>query len=55
MTHLKGVHFPAKKEDLLAKAKENEAPSEVVDELKKLHATEFHGPQDVMKAYGEEH
>lgn len=52
-THLKGVHYPAKKEDLVKTARENGAPKEIMDILKELPSEEFGGPQDVMKAYGQ--
>lgn len=50
---LKGVNYPAKKEDLVQTAKSNGAPSEVMDVIKQLPASQFGGPQDVMKAYGQ--
>jgi hypothetical protein len=53
-TFLKGVSYPAKKDDLLKAAKNNGAPREIVDILKGLSAEEFGGPQEVMKGYGEE-
>ncbi len=51
--HLKGVHYPARKDDLIATAKRNGAPKEILDIVKGLPEEEFGGPQDVMKAYGE--
>lgn len=53
--HLKGVHYPAKKQDLVSKAQENHAPQEVLHILEEMPDEEFGGPQDVMKAYGEVH
>jgi len=50
---LKGQHYPANKHDLLATAKHNQAPSEVIEVLQELKEDSFGGPQDVMKAYGE--
>lgn len=52
--YLKGQEYPAQKEDLLKTAKHNQAPDEVIREIEGLPAGEFHGPQDVMKGYGEE-
>lgn len=49
---LAGMHYPASKNDLLECAKNNDAPSEVLDELNNLQTDQFGGPQDVMKAYG---
>ncbi len=51
--HLKGVHYPARKDDLIATAKRNGAPKEILDIVKGLPEEEFGGLQDVMKAYGE--
>lgn len=51
--HLKGAHYPAKKDELLSVARKNGAPSEIIDLLQQLTEEEFGGPQDVMKAYGE--
>ncbi|MFL5245368.1 MAG: DUF2795 domain-containing protein [Gemmataceae bacterium] len=52
--HLKGVDYPATKEDLLKTAKKNGAPSDVMETLQKLPAEKFTGPDDVMRAYGQE-
>jgi hypothetical protein len=54
-SYLKGVSYPASPADLIAAAKRNGAPSEIMNILKDLSAHgEFGGPQEVMKAYGEE-
>jgi hypothetical protein len=53
-TYLKGVSYPASKEDLLAAAKRNGAPAEVMQILRDFEEDEFGGPQEVMKAYGQE-
>lgn len=50
---LRGVDYPASKDDLLKTAQDNEAPDEVVETIRDLPADRFGGPQDVMKAYGE--
>lgn len=50
---LAGVHYPAKKKDLVSKAKSNDAPPEVMEIIEQLPADQFAGPQEVMKAYGE--
>jgi hypothetical protein len=52
--HLKGQHYPAKKQDLLKTARSNQASREVLDWIEDLPVEEFEGPQDVMKAFGEE-
>lgn len=51
--YLKGVDFPASKNDLLNKAKANGAPSEVIDMIKSLPHDKFNSPIDVSKAFGE--
>ena len=52
-TYLKGIDYPASKDDLLKTAKSNGAPQEVVDVLRQLPGDRYGGPQDVMKAYGQ--
>jgi hypothetical protein len=39
--------------DLIATARTNSAPQEIIEVLRKLPKDEFGSPQDVMKAYGE--
>ena len=51
---LSGVSYPASKQDLLAAAKRNGAPREVIDIIQGFEEPEFGGPQDVMKEYGRE-
>jgi uncharacterized protein DUF2795 len=51
---LKGQSYPAGKKDLLKTARENKAPEEVIEMIQNLPQDDFDGPQDVMKAYGEE-
>jgi hypothetical protein len=53
-SYLVGVDYPAKKQDLLAAAKRNSAPKEIVEIIQGLEAEDFGGPQEVMKAYGRE-
>src|SRR5215472_15135462 len=50
--YLKGVDYPAKKQELVDQAKKNGAPQEVVQVIQQFPNKEFDGPQDVMKAYG---
>ena len=52
-TYLKGISYPARKEDVIAAARVNKAPKEVIDLLKELPNQEYGGPPDVMKAYGD--
>lgn len=55
MHHLKGVHFPAKKRDLVSQARGNKAPKAILDTIEQMPDQEYGGPQDVMKAYGQLH
>ncbi len=50
--HLKGVNYPASKGDLVARAQQNNASSEIVDKIRQLPADSFNGPKDVMRALG---
>jgi hypothetical protein len=52
--HLKGMHFPASKEDLLEHARDNGAGQDVLEVLESFpDDEEFETAADVMKAYGE--
>jgi len=51
--HLKGVSYPASKEDLIAAARDNGAPREVLDALQRLPGDQFDSPAEVAKAFGE--
>jgi hypothetical protein len=51
---LKGQHYPARKEELVKTAQSNNAPQEIIHWIQGLPEEQFGGPQDVMKAYGEE-
>ncbi|HEX6937959.1 MAG TPA: DUF2795 domain-containing protein [Longimicrobiales bacterium] len=46
---LKGISYPADKEDLLETAERNGAPQIVMEVLRRLPDREYGGPQDVMK------
>jgi Protein of unknown function (DUF2795) len=52
--YLKGQNYPARKDDLVRTAQDNNAPKDVLDVIKHLPEDNFGGPQDVMKACGEE-
>lgn len=52
---LKGVDYPASKDDLLNKARDNGAPQEVIDMIDDLAGSSFNSPIDVSKAFGEAH
>jgi hypothetical protein len=51
--YLRDVGYPATKQDLLAQARRNEAPQEIIDTIQRIPEDEFGGPQDVMKGYGQ--
>lgn len=53
--HLKGVHFPAEKRDLIGRAKENGAPPEVMEVLENIPEGRFESVADVMKGLGQTH
>ena len=51
--HLKGMNYPASRQDVLDKAKENGADDELVSALEGLSDGQFETPADVNKAIGE--
>jgi hypothetical protein len=51
--HLKGTNYPASKDDLVRRAKENNASSQIVEKIRHLPADSFASPKDVMKALGQ--
>jgi hypothetical protein len=51
--HLKGVNYPASKQDLVRQAQNNNASHEIVDTIQHLPGDSFNGPKDVMKALGQ--
>lgn len=50
---LKGMDYPAKKQDLMEKARENNAPQEVMQVLENLPDKKFENAVDVSKEFGE--
>ena len=50
---LKGVDYPASKDDLVKKAEQNGADEEIRSTLQQLKANKFNTPADVSKAIGE--
>jgi hypothetical protein len=48
--HLKGMSYPATKDDVVSTAEQNGAGEELVSELLGLDKEEFSGPDDVMRA-----
>lgn len=51
---IRGIDFPADRNDLVQQAEGNKANSDVIDILKNLPGNEFSSPIDVSKAFGEE-
>jgi hypothetical protein len=49
---LGGIDYPARKEDLLRRAKESGADEEVRRTLEQLQQDEFNSPNDVSEAIG---
>ena len=52
--HLKGIHFPAKKQDVVKQAKHNGAAKDLMQVIDGLPDQEFGSIAEVMKAMGNE-
>lgn len=50
---LKGVNYPAKKEDLIKHAEKQGANKDIIDTLREMREENFNSPIDVSKAVGE--
>jgi Protein of unknown function (DUF2795) len=50
--HLKGISYPASREELVSTAESNGAPDEVVSQLREASRDSFDGPAEVMHALG---
>ncbi len=48
--HLKGVNYPASKEEIVQAAERNDAPEQILDELRSLGTNQFDGPDEVQAA-----
>lgn len=53
--HLKGIHFPAKKRDLVQTARKNGAPREVMEEIEAMPEQDYASVAEIMKAFGQQH
>ena len=53
--HLKGIDFPAKKDDLVKHAQHLKADQDVLGELRNMEDREYGSMADVMKGFGKEH
>ena len=51
---LKGMNYPASKQDLVQRAKQNNASQEVIQTIQNLSQDQFNSPTDVQKAWGQE-
>jgi hypothetical protein len=47
---LKGIDYPASKDELVQTAEQNGAPQDVVEELRSLEDNQFDGPDRVQAA-----
>ena len=50
---LKGMNYPAKKQDLIKHAQQQGANQDVMEVLKEMRDQDFNSPIDVSKAVGE--
>ena len=48
--HLKGMSYPASRDDLVATAQQNGAAEDLLEQLRNIGREEFSGPDDVMEA-----
>jgi hypothetical protein len=49
---LKGIHYPASKQDLLKQAQQNSAPEDVMRKIQNMPGENYSKPTDVMQALG---
>ncbi|MGY8526952.1 DUF2795 domain-containing protein [Paracidovorax citrulli] len=52
---LKGLDFPASKEDILSKAQEGGASEDILAELEQIPEREYQTPADISKELGKLH
>ncbi len=50
--HLAGLDYPARKDEVIAKADQNGAPQEVIEALQALAEEQFDDPAEVQAALG---
>ncbi len=53
--YLKGIDFPASRQDLVDHARKNKAEKPVLDKLTNMPEKEYGTMADVMKGFGKEH
>ncbi len=51
-THLKGVDYPATKDELISTADDNDAPDDIIEMLQSMPGEQYGGPDEVMEALG---
>lgn len=51
--YLRGVDFPARKQDLIRRARDDNAEDEVIRQLEQMPDQEFRSMSDVMSAVGQ--
>ncbi|MDQ4071778.1 MAG: DUF2795 domain-containing protein [Actinomycetota bacterium] len=49
--YLKGMDYPASKQDLVEHAKSNDAPQEMIDDLEGHNQDRYENPGEVQKAF----
>ncbi|MBE7376253.1 DUF2795 domain-containing protein [Pseudomonas lopnurensis] len=52
-TYLKGIDYPARRDDLVKHAQQNGAEEAVLNVLKNMPEQEYDNMADVMKGYGD--
>ena len=50
---LKGMDYPASKQDLVQQAKNNNASQDIIQTIQNLPQNQFNSPTDVQKAFGQ--
>ena len=50
--HLKGVDFPANRQNLIEQAQKNNAEGDIVDILRQMPDTQYQSMADVLKGVG---
>jgi hypothetical protein len=50
--HLKGMDYPASRDEVVQVAESNGAPDDILDALRGLPEQQYDGPDDVMEALG---
>ncbi len=48
--YLRGISFPAQKEEVASTAESNNAPQDMVSQIRNAHTERFSSPEEVMQA-----